>query len=240
MKEKFNDNRLRFFLGDIRDRERLRRAFEGVDVVIQAAALKRIEACAYNPSECTKTNVIGSMNVIEAAHDAGVKKVVALSTDKAFFPVSAYGHSKALAESLFLAANNSRGANGPHYAVTRYGNVAFSRGSIIPKWLAKIEKKQTVEITNPLCTRFWMEMHEAVSLVDKAVAEMPTEVLLPELRGFCINDLATAMGVSDINMIGLPKHEKMHEGLADGVFSNTVPQLSVDELYEKVRNATAA
>ena len=150
MRERFNNPRLRFFIGDVRDRDRLRRAFEGVDVVIHAAALKRIEVGEYNPAEMVKTNVIGAMNVIEAAHDAGVGKVINLSTDKAFQPISPYGHSKALAESLFLNANNAHGKNGPRFAVTRYGNVSGSRGSVIPKWR---NMKVIVPVTDPEATR---------------------------------------------------------------------------------------
>ena len=128
-----NDDRLRFFIGDVRDKDRLKTAMEKIDVVIHAAALKRVEVCEYDSVEVTKTNVIGAINVIEAAHDRGVKKVVALSTDKAVAPVNAYGASKLLAEKLFLAANHTYGEHGPHFCVVRYGNVWKSRGSVVPK-----------------------------------------------------------------------------------------------------------
>jgi UDP-N-acetylglucosamine 4,6-dehydratase len=127
-------DRLRFFIGDVRDRDRLRRAMDGIEVVIHAAALKRIEVGAYNPLEVKKTNIDGAANVIEAATDAYVARVVALSTDKAFQPISPYGTSKAFAESLFIAANNTRGWNGPIFSVVRYGNVWNSTGSVVPKW----------------------------------------------------------------------------------------------------------
>ena len=134
MAEKFSDDRIRFFVGDVRDKDRLRWAFEGVDTIIHAAALKRIEVGHYNPMEMVKTNVLGTMNVIDAAMAAKVNRVVFLSSDKAWQPISAYGQSKALAETLVLNANNQRPADGPTFRVVRYGNVAGSRGSVIPKW----------------------------------------------------------------------------------------------------------
>ena len=231
MREKFNDDRLRFFIGDVRDQDRLRRAMEDVDVVIHAAALKRIETCFYNPGEMVKTNVIGSMNVIEAAHDAKVKKVVALSTDKAFQPVSAYGQSKALAESLFLAANYARGKCGPMFSVTRYGNVSGSNGSVIPKWWSLIDGGATsVPVTDPDCTRFHMTLDESVDLVLDTIQTMKGgELNIPTLPAYRLADLAEAMKI-DMDIVGLPEFEKKAECMGEGNCSNTARRMSVKEL----------
>jgi FlaA1/EpsC-like NDP-sugar epimerase len=179
MAEAFNDDRLRFFVGDVRDEKRLRRAMEGVTVVVHAAALKRIETGYYNPGEMVKTNVGGTMNVIEAAHDAHVQKVVYLSTDKAYQPISAYGQSKALGESLILAANHTSGAKGPEFSATRYGNVANSTGSVIPIWRQHLKEGRNLRISDPEATRFYMTMDEAIELVMKAVV-LSEELLIPE------------------------------------------------------------
>ncbi|MCR4332215.1 MAG: SDR family NAD(P)-dependent oxidoreductase [Sulfuricaulis sp.] len=232
MRAEFGDNKhLRFFLGDVRDLPRLRRAFEGVDVVIHAAALKRIEVGAYNPSEMVKTNVLGAMNVIEAAQDTTVTKVVALSTDKAYQPISPYGCSKAMAEALFLAANNTRGRYGPAYAVVRYGNVAGSNGSVIPTWRRVTEPgNNRVYVTDPECTRFWMWQDAAVDLVLETLSTMKGgELVIPELPAYRLGDLAKAMRV-EMDVIGLPAHEKMHEGMRDGLTSDQARRLTVDEL----------
>src|SRR6185295_10344941 len=156
-----SDRRLRFLVGDVRDRDRLRRAFHGVDIVIHAAALKRIEVGFYNPSEMVATNIDGAINVIEAAMDAGVKKVVALSSDKAWQPISPYGQSKALAETLFRNAYQGQ----TKFACTRYGNVWRSRGSVVPRWQEALKTSDTVTVTDPDATRFFMWMDEAVDLV---------------------------------------------------------------------------
>jgi FlaA1/EpsC-like NDP-sugar epimerase len=226
MKELFNDDRLRFFIGDARDKERLTRAMRGVSTVIHAAALKRIEVGKYNPGEMVKTNVLGTMNVIEASQDArSVRKVVYLSSDKAFQPVSAYGQSKALGESLILAANDQVGPEGPSFAVTRYGNVAGSTGSVIPKWRSATGR---VQITDPDCTRFWMYMDHAVSLVMQAVTGSQ-EIYIPSLPAFRLGDLAEAMGL-EYDVIGLPAHEKIHEGMDVANTSDMARRMSVDEL----------
>ncbi len=222
--------RLRFFIGDVRDRDRLRRAFEGVEVVVHAAALKRIEVGAQNPSEMVKTNIGGAMNVIEAAHDAGVTKVVALSTDKAFQPVSPYGQSKALAETLFLNANNTRGANGSIYAVTRYGNVAGSSGSVIPTWRKALETGDTVNVTDPDCTRFFMWMDEAIDLVLSTIFNMKGgELNIPTLPAYRLGDLAEAMGAK-MEVTGLPAFEKLHESMDATHCSESARRLSVPDL----------
>lgn len=226
MREQFRDGRLRFFIGDVRDKDRLRRAMEGVKTVVHAAALKRIETGFYNPGEMVKTNIIGSMNVIEAAHDAKVDRVVFLSTDKAYQPISAYGQSKALAESLFSAANNAGGEHGPKFLVTRYGNVAGSKGSVIPKW----RESNKGYITDPECTRFWMTMDEAIDLVLDTI-KTGKELNIPILPAYRLGDLAEAMGVSAYTT-GLGEYEKLHEGMADGNTSDKARRMSVNELRE--------
>ena len=229
MRERFGDDpRLRFFIGDVRDRERLTRAMRGVSTVIHAAALKRIEVGRFNPSEMVKTNVIGTMNVIEASQDArSVRKVVYLSSDKAWQPVSAYGHSKALGEALILASNDQVGPRGPSYASTRYGNVANSTGSVIPRWRAAHGR---VKITDPECTRFWMFMDEAVDLVLQTITN-GVRLAIPTLPAFKLGDLAKAMGL-EYDVIGLPPHEKIHEGMDEGFTSDVARRMSVNEIRE--------
>lgn len=231
MRRKFKDDpRLRFFIGDVRDRSRLTRAMEGCDTVIHAAALKRIEVGFYNPTEMVKTNIDGAINVIEAAQDAEVKKAVALSSDKAFQPISPYGQSKALAESIFMAANNAAGRCGPRFAVCRYGNVWNSTGSVSPVWSQMLEDgEQCIPITNPECTRFFMRMSEAVDLVLRTVAVMPNEIAIPTLPAYRLGDLAEAMGAKTIT-IGLPKWEKLHESMDENNCSKDARRMSVDEL----------
>jgi UDP-N-acetylglucosamine 4,6-dehydratase/5-epimerase len=233
------DERLRFFIGDVRDRDRLRRAMEDIDVVIHAAALKRIEVGEYNPQEVKKTNIDGAANVIESATDAGVKKVVALSTDKAFQPISPYGTSKAFSESLFLAANNSRGARGPLFAVCRYGNVWNSTGSVVPTWRKILaEGGDTVPVTDPECTRFFMTMDEAVNLVlETAECMQGGEIKIPILSAYRLGDLADAMGAK-MEIKGLPKWEKLHESMAEGNSSDRARRMSIAELKEALRCAS--
>ncbi len=239
------DERLRFFIGDVRDRDRLRRAMEGIQMVIHAAALKRIEVGWYNPLEVKKTNIDGAANLIEAAHDAGVSKVVALSSDKAFEPISPYGTSKAFAESLFLAANNMRGAYGPRFALVRYGNVWGSTGSVVPTWRKIIAKQlakragiassdvnafPTVPVTDPECTRFYMTMDEAVDLVlDTAETMKGGEVKIPHLPAYRLGDLAEAMG-AQMEIRGLPAFEKLHESMGPGNSSDKARRMMIAEL----------
>lgn len=228
MAEHLPKDRMRFFIGDVRDRERLRRAFESVDVVVHAAALKRIEVGYYNPTEMVKTNVLGAMNVIEAAQDAHVPKVIALSSDKAFEPVSAYGQSKALAETMFLNANN----HAPHttFRVVRYGNIAGSKGSVIPRWRSLIERgNKIVPVSDPDCTRFWMFQRQAVELVLKAITTNGNEILIPTLPAYRLGDLADAMKVR-MDVKGLPVWEKRHEGMGPGNTSDKARRLSAHEL----------
>lgn len=234
-----NDARLRWFIGDVRDQQRLERAMESVETVIHAAALKRIEVGAYNPDEMVKTNVLGSQNVIEAARRAGVQKVLLVSSDKAFEPVSPYGQSKALAESLFLAANDMS-PYGPRFAVTRYGNVAGSTGSVIPTWRQIKEKwseaimwpKVKVPVTDPECTRFYMTRDQAVELVLTTLRDMVGgELAIPDLPAFRLGDLAAAMDV-DMDIRGLGAFEKKHEGMGPGNTSDMARRMDVAELRE--------
>ena len=230
MQRELDDPRLRFFIGDVRDQSRLRRAFEGIETVVHAAALKRIEVGNYNPDEMVKTNVNGAMNVIEAATEARVSKVVALSTDKAFQPISPYGQSKALAETMFRNARTGHG--GPVFAVTRYGNVWGSAGSIVPKWRDTLRTSDTVPVTDPDCTRFYMTMDQAVDLVVDAINTMQGgELNIPTLPAYRIGDLAAAMGAK-IHVTGLPAWEKKHESMCEGNCSETARRMSVDELKE--------
>lgn len=226
-----DQDRLRWFIGDVRDRDRLRRAMEGCEMVVHAAALKRIEVGAYCADEMIKTNIIGSMNVVEAAADVGVRKVVSLSSDKAWRGgVSPYGHTKALMESLFIQANEIRSKT--RYAVVRYGNIWRSNGSVVPTWQALIKAGSTeVPITDPDCTRFFMRISEAVQLVMDTFANMTIgQVVIPEtLPAYRLGDLAEAMNVK-MRVIGLPAWERKHEGMRDGLTSDIVRRLTVDEL----------
>lgn len=226
---------LRFLIGDVRDRDRLRRALEGIDVVIHAAALKRIEVGHYNPLEMKKTNIDGAANLIEAAQDAGVHKVVFLSSDKAYQPISPYGLSKALAESLFLAANNTRGWHGPIYAVCRYGNVWRSTGSVVPVWEGILKSgKDTVPVTNPKCTRFFMRMSEAIDLVLNTVETMQGgEINIPTLPAYSLGDLAEAMGAK-MQITGLPAWEKLHESMSYNNSSDLTLRMSINWLKEEL------
>lgn len=230
-----DDQRLRWFIGDVRDLQRLRRAMTGVDVVVHAAALKRIEVGHANPVELCRTNIDGSINVVEASQDAGVKKVVGLSSDKACSPIGGYGASKALMECLFLAANNTVPADGPRYAVTRYGNVWNSSGSVVPIWRRMVESgAKAVPCTDPWATRFFMTLDEAVALVLNTIDTMKGgELVVPDLPAYRLGDLAEAMGAKMI-VKGLPDFEKAHESMRPGEPSDKARRMSVAELREKL------
>ncbi len=223
---------LRFMIGDIRDQDRLRRALNGVEHVIHAAALKRIEVGKNDPIEMKKTNVDGAQNLIEAGQDAGIKKVVFLSSDKAFEPVSPYGFTKALAESLFLEANNITGWNGPKFAVCRYGNVWGSTGSVVPIWKAQMAQELPIEVRDPDATRFFMYMAEAVGLVTTTLETMKGgEVNVPTaLPAYRVGDLAEATGATTFEIVPLPPWEKKHESMCAGNCSETARRMTVDEL----------
>lgn len=205
---------LRFFIGDVRDKERLRRALNGVDYVIHAAALKQVPACEYNPIEAIKTNVFGAVNVIDACLDAGVKKVVALSTDKSVNPINLYGSTKMVSDKLFAAANSYSGADGTRFAVVRYGNVAGSRGSVIPFFQSIIDAGgDELPITDVRMTRFWISLEQGVKLVIKALEEAHGgEVFISKIPSFKVTDLAEAMLPGcRIKEVGIREGEKLHE-----------------------------
>lgn len=225
--------RLRMLIGDVRDLQRLTWALREVDVVIHAAALKRIETGKYNPSEMTKTNVLGTMNIIEAAILSDVRRVVGVSTDKAVAAASAYGLSKAMAEDLLLAANNTVGRAGPQFTVCRYGNVAGSTGSVIPKWRELIARGEAIEVTDPECTRFWMTVEQAVDVVISTM-HGDSKMVIPNLRAFRLIDLAIALGAppGKTRVTRLPAWEKQHETLQPGLSSDTAPRMTVAELRE--------
>ena len=207
-------DKLRFFIGDVRDKERLTRAFEGVDYVIHAAALKQVPACEYNPNEAIKTNIHGAQNVIDAALDTNVKKVVALSTDKAVNPVNLYGGTKLVSDKLFIAANAYAGNMDINFSIVRYGNVAGSRGSVIPKFYDMIKKGCTeLTITDYRMTRFWISLTQGVELVIKALEEATGgETFISKIPSFKISDLAEAMLPGcKTKEIGIYPGEKLHE-----------------------------
>lgn len=231
---------VRYMVGDIRDSQRLTRACRGVDAIVHAAALKRIETGAYNPDEMVKTNVLGTMNVIEAATTNNVKWVVGLSSDKAFEPCSPYGQSKALAESLLLAANKMQGVT--KFACTRYGNVTGSQGSVLPKWLALAKRNEPLILTDPNCTRFHMTMDEAVKLVWNTLSMMRGgELAIPTwLPAYQLGDLALAFAEiygTRTNYIGLPPFEKLHESMDKHLCSKDARRMTILELKEIVKNA---
>lgn len=234
--------KLHWFVGDVRDLPRLRRAMFGVDVVIHAAALKRVEVGEYNPAEMVKTNVLGTMNVIDAAFDAPLgdirtgRHVVYVSSDKACQPLNAYGASKLMGEKLILASNNVRGRAGPTFSAVRYGNVAGSTGSVIPTWRERQSRNEKIIMTDPRATRFWMRIDQAVDLVlSVAKTQEGGGLHVPQLPAYRLDDLAMAMGIDGpINMIGLQQGEKLHERmLEDGETSAEVRRMSVDELREE-------
>ena len=189
MERALSDSRLRFFLGDIRDQPRLERAFSEVDIVVHAAALKQVPMLEYNPLEAIKTNVTGSQNIIEAAIDQGVKKVLLISTDKAAYPGNLYGATKLCAERLFVAAN-SYSADRTAFSVVRYGNVLGSRGSIVETLLKQKERGEKVTITDPTMTRFWLNLEQAHGLVMFALEQMEGgEIFIPKIPSMTIGDL---------------------------------------------------
>lgn len=212
--DKIDMSRVRFFIGDVRDKERLYRAFEGVDYVIHAAAMKQVPTCEYNPFEAIKTNIHGAQNVIDAALDKGVKKVVALSTDKAVNPINLYGGTKLVSDKLFIAANAYSGLKETRFSIVRYGNVAGSRGSVIPIFKNMIDKGEKIlPITDTRMTRFWITLEQGVNLVFKALLESKGgETYISKIPSFYITDLAKAMlPGAEIVEIGIREGEKLHE-----------------------------
>ena len=221
---------MRYFLGDIRDVDRLRRAFEGIDIVIHAAALKQVPAAEYNPFEFIKTNVLGAQNIIDACLDCGVKTVVALSTDKAAAPINLYGATKLCSDKLFVAANNIKGKHDVRFSVVRYGNVMGSRGSVIPFFLKK-KSEGVIPITDPNMTRFNISLEEGVEMVLFAVEHaVGGEIFVPKIPSYRIMDVAEAVapGVKT-EIVGIRPGEKMHEEMITS--SDSYNTIDLDRYY---------
>lgn len=207
-----NENRIRFFIGDVRDRDRLYRALDGVDYVVHAAATKIVPTAEYNPFECVKTNINGAMNVIDACIDKGVKRVVALSTDKASSPANLYGATKLASDKLFVAGNSYSGADKTQFAVVRYGNVMGSRGSVIPFFLS-IKDKGILPITDDRMTRFMITLEQGVELVWHAFEDMVGgEIYVKKIPSMKVTDVAlSVLPNAKLNVIGIRPGEKLHE-----------------------------
>jgi UDP-N-acetylglucosamine 4,6-dehydratase len=214
MQQEYDDKCMRFFLGDVRDRERLVMALRGVDYVIHAAALKQVPAAEYNPMECIKTNIHGAQNVIEAALANDVKKVIGLSTDKAANPINLYGATKLAADKLFVAANNLAGGHRTRFSAVRYGNVVGSRGSVVPLFRRLIEQGDgPLPITDVRMTRFWITLQQGVDFVVQSLSRMQGgEVFVPKIPSIRITDLAEAMAPGrPTKIVGIRPGEKLHE-----------------------------
>ena len=212
MEKDFNDSRLRFFIGDVRDKDRLYRAFAGVDYVVHAAALKQVPACEYNPFEAIKTNVLGAQNIIEASIDCGVRRVIALSTDKAANPVNLYGATKLCSDKLFVAGNAYAGNKDTRFGVVRYGNVVGSRGSVIPLF-KKQRETGIITITDSRMTRFWITLEQGAKFVLDCLANMHGgEIFVPKIPSMKLTDLAEAIAPGcRQEYIGIRPGEKLHE-----------------------------
>lgn len=223
-----NDSRVRFFLGDVRDKDRLSRALDGVDYVVHAAATKIVPTAEYNPFECIKTNVMGAMNLIDAAIDRKVKKVVALSTDKASSPINLYGATKLTSDKLFVAGNSYAGGNGTRFSVVRYGNVMGSRGSVIP-FFSSIPEGTKIPITDPQMTRFMITLEQGVDLVWHAFNDMiGGEIYVKKIPSMHITDIAKAVSPNnETEVIGIRPGEKIHEqmiGKEDAPYTYEYPE----------------
>ncbi len=212
MEQDIHHPNLRYFIGDVRDEQRLERALSGIDTVIHAAALKQVPAAEYNPIECIKTNIMGAENIINAAINCGVERVVALSTDKAVNPMNLYGATKLCSDKLFVAANNLSGGDGPRFSVVRYGNVIGSRGSVIP-FFQKLRPTGKLPITDPRMTRFWLRVEDGAEFVIRCLEIMKGgETFIPKIPSMKITDVATAIGPEcEQEIIGIRPGEKLHE-----------------------------
>jgi len=218
MRRKFNnDERLRFFIGDVRDKERLRRAMTDVDIIIHAAALKQVPTCEYNPIEAVRTNIDGTANVIDAAIDNGIEHVMAISTDKAVQPVNLYGATKLVAEKLFIQGNAYAGKRRTRFSCVRYGNVVGSRGSVVPLFLEQ-RKKGIITITDERMTRFWITLEQGVRFVIGSINRMHGgEIFIPKIPSMKVIDLAEAVAPeAERKVIGIRSGEKVHEVLLTG------------------------
>jgi UDP-N-acetylglucosamine 4,6-dehydratase/5-epimerase len=219
MQSKFNDKRLRFLIGDIRDKERLSRAFEEIDIVFHAAALKQVPVAEYNPFEAVKTNVQGSQNIIDACLDNKVKIAIGIGTDKAVSPLNTYGATKLLMERIFVSANNYRGNRDIRFSCVRYGNVLGSRGSIVPIFVNQIKSNKKITITDPNMTRFNITMNDALNLIFRAVENgKGGEVFVPKLKAYKVEDMKNAIiellnANNDTEIINIRPGEKRHEML---------------------------
>ena len=214
MQQVFNHSSMRYFIGDVRDRDRLNQAMNGVDYVIHAAAMKHVPAAEYNPTECIKTNINGAENVIAAAISNNVEKVIALSTDKAANPINLYGATKLASDKLFVAANNMTGGHNTYFSVVRYGNVLGSRGSVVPFFQQLIDNNATeIPITHEKMTRFWITLQQGVDFVLKNFERMSGgETFVPKIPSMRVTDLAKAMAPNlPIKIIGIRPGEKLHE-----------------------------
>lgn len=214
MQQQFDADCMRYFIGDVRDKHRLRAAMRDVDYVVHAAALKQVPAAEYNPNECIKTNIMGAQNVIDAAIEANVRRVIALSTDKAANPVNLYGATKLASDKLFVAANNISGARGPRFSVVRYGNVVGSRGSVVPFFRQKLAEGVTsLPVTHAEMTRFWITLQQGVQFVINNFARMQGgEIFVPKIPSVRILDLVEAIsGCREHEIIGIRPGEKLHE-----------------------------
>ena len=226
----YDDPSLRYFLGDIRDLDRLKRAFKNVDIVVHAAALKQVPACEYNPFEAVKTNILGSQNVIDAALDCGVKKVLAISTDKAVNPVNLYGVTKLGAEKLFIQSNSYAGAHETRFSCTRYGNVVGSRGSVVPVFLQQ-RKSGKLTVTDERMTRFWISLDQGVRFVIRCIEQMHGgEVFVPKIPSMSVKDLGAAIAPEcEIVYSGIRPGEKLHEVLVSEDEARSTVEL--DDMY---------
>ena len=214
MNQKYSDPSMRYFIGDVRDLDRLKLAFQGVDVVVHAAAMKQVPICEYNPFEAVKTNVFGAQNVIEAAMNCGVQKVLAISTDKAVNPINLYGATKLCAEKLFVQSNSYSGENATRFSCARYGNVVGSRGSVIPVFIQQRELGR-ITVTDERMTRFWITLEQGVRLVINALDQMHGgEIFVPKIPSMRLIDLAESIASGcEVSTIGIRPGEKLHEVL---------------------------
>ncbi len=226
----YDDARLRYFIGDVRDPSRLQRAFSGVTVVVHAAALKQVPACEYNPFEAIQTNIMGGRNVIDAAIDKGVERILALSTDKAVNPVNLYGATKLCAEKVFVQANAYAGAQETRFSCARYGNVVGSRGSVIPVFMEQ-RKRGKITVTDPRMTRFWLTLEHGVRFVIRAIEQMHGgEIFVPKIPSMRLVDLAEVVAPGcAIEFIGIRPGEKLHEVLLSEDEARNAVEL--DEMY---------
>ncbi len=243
-------DKLRFFIGDVRDKERLYRAFEGVDIVVHAAALKQVPACEYNPFEAVKTNVMGAQNVIDVSIDRRVKRVVALSTDKACAPINLYGATKLCSDKLFIAGNSYCGTKETRFSVVRYGNVAGSRGSVIPFFQELVkEGAKELPITDMNMTRFWLKLEQAVEMVLEAIKSMQGgELYVKKIPSMRMPDLARAIAPGlKIKEIGIRPGEKIHEQMITkedarntidmGEYYIILPEINMEHINYRYSNA---